>query len=87
MEEAVEGEEHCCGSEDRTRTTGGEGGVEEDRLEEKSTEVTINNRNSSPFRILSEGESKGKTKKKNGREIQEINIARENGRMCKQVLQ
>lgn len=86
MEEAVEGEEHCCGSEDRTRMTGGEGGVEEDRLE-KSTEVTINNRNSSPFRILYEGESKGKTKKKNGREIQEINIARENGRMCKQVLQ
>lgn len=34
MEEAVEGEEHCCGSEDRKRRTGGAGGAEEGRRED-----------------------------------------------------
>ncbi len=46
MEEAVEGEEHCCGSEDRKRRTGGAGGAEEGHLEEKSRKVCINDRNS-----------------------------------------
>lgn len=52
MEEAVEGEEHCCGSEDRKRRTGGAGGVEEGRLEEKSRKVSINDRNTSPFPVF-----------------------------------